>query len=163
MGKMSRDKGNAFERRIARDILKAFPGYGPKDCYRTPLSGGHPFADSGDLCISPRLQEKFPFVVECKHYRNWSMKQVLPPTGEMLSWVAQAKRAAAKLNRPWLLVLRGNNTAIYTMADAHELQDTRFAESRIARAQKCWHLVLHGPAHEEYVILLWKDFLESIQ
>jgi hypothetical protein len=117
MGKLSRQKGNAFERKVAKMILSTFPQFGPPDCYRTPLSGGHPSADSGDLLTSNALQRKFPYVVECKHVRGWNLQWLMPPTKEILRWIEQASQACERIRartggrrRPWLLVMRGNFT-----------------------------------------------------
>jgi len=125
MGKLSRNKGNTFERKVAKMILAVVPGrFTTKDCYRTPLSGGHPIADSGDLVISERLQKKFPYVTECKHYRNWSAAELLPPSLRVQQWVEQARKAAEQTSslrhiRPWLLIMRGNFTQEYCVFGWH--------------------------------------------
>lgn len=117
MSRKSRDKGSAFERLVAAMVLEAIPGFTKKDCYRTPLSGGHPVADSGDLVVSERLQKKFPFVVECKHVKDWNLQWLWPPNSAVRSWITQAQAAAKRMGtrRPWLLVMRGNNTPVYCL------------------------------------------------
>jgi hypothetical protein len=159
---MGRNKGKAFERRIAKDILKAFPNFRPKDCYRTPMSGGHPFADSGDLCVSPSLQKLFPFVCECKHYRSFSLRDLLPPTKQFQSWIGQARGAAAKMHRPWLLIVRGNNTPIYAVAGAgfkpvRQLADGNREGTTVLHHS--WWMTLAGPTGRCYLISRWPDFL----
>ena len=163
MTMMGRNKGKAFERHIAKDILKAFPSFTPRDCYRTPMSGGHPFADSGDLCISPDLQKLFPFVVECKHYRNFRFQDVLPPTKQFITWVFQARTAAAQMDRPWLLVVRGNNTPVYVLAGAETCREVRELQGYLREGTTCihhsWWMTLTGPPGRCYLVARWPDFL----
>jgi hypothetical protein len=159
---MGRNKGKAFERRIAKDILKAFPNFRPKDCYRTPMSGGHPFADSGDLCVSPALQKLFPFVCECKHYRSFSLRDLLPPTKQFSSWIWQARGAAVKMDRPWLLIVRGNNTPIYAIVGMEHMRARALAkvlQEGTTVLHHSWWMTLTGPPGRHYLVARWPDFL----
>lgn len=131
MGKTSRTKGANFERLISRMIIEAVGAredkvFGKQDCYRTPLSGGHPLADAGDLVISEALWRHFPYVVECKHVKSWNPAALLPPvTAQVCTWIRQAKAALRRVQERnparkegrWLLVMRGNNTAILTLTE----------------------------------------------
>lgn len=118
MGRTSKAKGSSFERLVAKLVLEAFPDMTAKDCYRTPLSGGHPTADAGDLVLSERLRKLFPYSVECKHTKDWSLHQIMPLREGVRKWVQQTVKAAEKNGLYPLLVMRGNNTAIYAMVDA---------------------------------------------
>ena len=115
-----RAKGSAFERQVAKDVIQAFAKYGitVKDAYRTPLSGGHFAAsrtDPGDLVISPKLAEYFPFSVECKSCAklDWALLFNCPPTSHWTKWMAQCMKAAG--SKPALVVFKGNRTPIFAM------------------------------------------------
>lgn len=117
MAKHSRNKGNAFERKVAKLIADAC-GLSAKDCYRTPLSGGHQFAGAADLRFSKRLIRIAPFCVECKHYKTFKLHQMLTPTALIRSWHRQVLRAVKRTKRQWMPVLfiRGNGGPIYASA-----------------------------------------------
>src|ERR1700733_13147777 len=100
-----RRKGSAFERKVAGLIVEAFSGYGitAKDCYRTPLSGGHIHAnktDPGDLVLSARLRAFFCYSTECKSYKKLDWHKLLssPVSGEWVNWWQQACRAAGNVS-----------------------------------------------------------------
>ena len=95
-----RQKGNSFEREIAKAVAYAFRHFHvtSKDVYRTPASGGHKYAkksDPGDLVISKRLRELFPFSVECKSYRKIDLFKLFDPieehpkSSQFKNWLAQ--------------------------------------------------------------------------
>jgi hypothetical protein len=104
-------KGATFERLVADLIRKAFK-LTKKDVYRTPLSGGHPYADPADLVMSPAARRVFPFSVECKHRKTWKLT-LDKETAEVRTWKQQATRAAQRSKLTPLLVIRGNATDIY--------------------------------------------------
>lgn len=114
-------KGHGFENAVAKMVAAAFTPFGIKreDCYRTPLSGGHPFAgkkDPGDLQMSPQLVELFPYCVECKFYKKIFLHGLLFPPKTWLKawnfskWLKQVCKAAKHTKRIPLLVIKGNNT-----------------------------------------------------
>lgn len=106
-----RVKGAQFELAISKALVEAAgEPYTRKDCYRTPLSGGHPFGDLGDLTISPEFRLVFPFVVECKHYKRWDPSVLFAPRKNELDWGRQVVDAArkSKTGRIPLLVMHGN-------------------------------------------------------
>jgi hypothetical protein len=108
----SNRKGSSFERLVAKIIAKHF-GVSPKECYRTPLSGGHPYAESSDLVLSPELLKKFPMVVECKHTKAWKIEHLFKPTKLMESWASQVLRATSEVTgREPVIIFRGNRTPI---------------------------------------------------
>jgi hypothetical protein len=106
-----RQKGNSFERDVAKTIVRIFQkaGYNitDEDVYRTPSSGGHRYAkkeDPGDLVISPRLLKLFPCSVECKDQKALELYRFFIPFSlHKSSWpehqfLAQTV-AAAKLKK----------------------------------------------------------------
>lgn len=113
MGRRSKTKGSSFERLVAKRICAAFD-VSARECYRTPMSGGHKFAGKADLIIGPKLRKRFPFVVECKHTKIWQPGDMLFPTKHELSWVAQVLTASSRSKGRWpLLVMRGNHTKVF--------------------------------------------------
>lgn len=124
-----RRKGSTFERTVAKLIVDAFAhkGVTNKDCYRTPLSGGHVHAsgyDPGDLVMSSKLKKLFgvplgtgkrkPFSVECKHYKKIDLFKLFQEqvTGEIPGWWDQAEFAAAASGAVPLLLMKQNNSQI---------------------------------------------------
>jgi len=116
-------KGSAFERLVAKQIVKTFRHYGIKqhECWRSVLSGGHVMS-SGDLAMSDRLLELFPYSVECKfrkriYWERFLIKRDLRMSSwEEWKWVEQAKEGALKREglHP-ILVLKENHGPIYVM------------------------------------------------
>lgn len=115
-----REKGNGFERKIAKVIWQAFTKFKitSEDCYRTPASGGHRFAkkvDPGDLTLSPRLRTLFPFSVECKFYQSLDWGAMLTDRdGTFGKWWDQCKAACTDDTHP-LLVFKENRGDVYCM------------------------------------------------
>lgn len=107
-----RNKGNGFERQVAKLVVTAFDcmGVAKKDCYRTPGSGGHKYAskvDPGDLVISKRLRKYFPFHVECKFYRRVELWPL---------FTSIDKQKKAHKFKGWLAqTVRGNNGKLQPM------------------------------------------------
>ncbi len=130
MGRInSRAKGASFENLLAKMIREAF-SLEKEDCYRTPLSGGHQAYSKeypGDLLISDRLFERFPFVVEAKHRRTYTPSSFLDPNKEQRAWLAHllvdlAKSPHGKAAYP-LLVCRGQRTQIFCAMPLRALRD----------------------------------------
>ena len=124
MGKTSRTKGAKFERKVAKLIIATANNVlkldhhaklGSKDCYRTPMSGGHPHAGASDLVLSKRLRKSFPFCVECKHTKGWKPVQMFKLLGNVKSWIDQVSHAVSRdrhLRYP-MLIVSGNATPIF--------------------------------------------------
>jgi len=112
-------KGSEFERKIAKEIIKAFrkrfKDLRQNDCWRSVLSGGHQMS-AGDLEMSDRLLGLFPYTVECKFYKkvNWWHFLLVPgnksykKTWQEWKWVRQAVHAQRAKTVP-ILVVHGNN------------------------------------------------------
>lgn len=117
-----RAKGSSFERKVASMIVCTFEEFGitKKDCYRTPLSGGHVHAsgkDPGDLCISPKLRKYFNYCVECKSYRNLDWPKLLSnkiDKGHWTKWWRQVTKSAGTKKQP-LLVFQQNRSDVFVM------------------------------------------------
>lgn len=114
-----RAKGSSFERKVAKEVVTAFARFGitSKDCYRTPMSGGHIFAkqsDPGDLVISDRLRKYFPMHVEAKHWRRIELWPLWEPEIKQLDawkfkgWLKQVTDASRGTPLRPLLVFKGN-------------------------------------------------------
>lgn len=149
MGKHSRNKGNAFERKVAADICKA-AGVLREECYRRPLSGGHPIAGPSDLVLSNALLKRFPFSVEAKHHKGWTLDETFKMSARVRSWLKQTEDAAVKSRLRPLLVMRGNFTvtACAFLDDAPE-------ESRQSA-----FLCLPRDGKPAWVVCEWSSFLE---
>lgn len=152
MSRRSQNKGAGFERLVVKAILKAFPEFGPEDCYRRPKSGGHPFAGKGDLIISPRLLKRFPYGVECKHHNHWKPGNFFQPTAEERGWLRQAQEAAEGRTTP-LLVVRGNYTDVFCAVP------TTRAPSAVVNRIPALHFVIRG---QPWVQLWFQDFLAEV-
>ena len=111
-------KGSGFERQIAKDVVKAFKRFGitQRECWRSINSGGHVIA-AGDLEMSDRLMELFPYVVECKFRKKIRWQNfMLSGNNEEKCWLRQASQAAKKLkNMTPILVMKENFGPIYVM------------------------------------------------
>lgn len=117
-----RGKGSSFERYIAGRVVSAFKKFGikKKDCYRTPMSGGHRQAsksDPGDLVLSKRLRELFPYSVECKFYKEINLWQFMQAEKKrdkswpVTKWLEQTCTACGKKKKVFpLLVFRQNRS-----------------------------------------------------
>lgn len=117
-----RNKGSAFERKVAKLIIATFANKGitKQDCYRTPGSGGHRFAsktDPGDLVLSPKLRKLFDYCVECKSYKTvpWGRLLSSGNNGIFDDWWKQTCKAAKTTKAPPLLVFKHNGSEPYVM------------------------------------------------
>lgn len=130
-------KGNAFERRVANILSEKFAPYTgiEKSVRRNPDSGSFfggqnierkdvydtEWAVYGDL-MCPR---NFNFSIECKNYKK-------PPTFTALlkqeikewdEWIAQARQDAAASEKQMLLIIKYNNTEIFTITEPDTIEE----------------------------------------
>jgi hypothetical protein len=161
--KSKREKGNGFERLVARMVLDACNKGGflldRKECFRTPLSGGHPFADRGDLQIGPQLRKVFPFVVECKHQKIWNPGAMFRARENEANWLRQVKRATKETKIEGLvplLVCQGNLTGTYCAAP---WDDLRRALPATAGAMP---RMLFRFEKRIWGLIFWEDFLTAL-
>ena len=149
----SRGKGSSFERKVAAMVATAFR-VSKRDIYRTPLSGGHPFADKGDLTISPELRKRFGFCVECKHNRTWTPECLFRLRAQERSWIEQVVKASLKGDAVPLLVMRGNRTQIYCAFRGHSLGKRQF----LLAARGIPHMYFH----QSWVMMRFDAFLKLV-
>src|SRR6266576_584379 len=120
-----KSKGSAFQRKIAKEIVKAYRHFGitQKDCWRSTLSGGHSRA-AGDLEISERLEKIFPFCLEMKHRKKIRYENfLLDKKSEEKSWITQTLDGARKARGTYpVLVMRANNCPIYALVGRGEFE-----------------------------------------
>jgi hypothetical protein len=177
----SRAKGSGFERQVAKLVVGAFrkAGYkvSSKDCYRTPLSGGHRFSrqtDPGDLMMTRRMQALFPFVVECKFHKKFSLYRFLVAVRKRKSswhefkFIAQAHQQA-RHHAP-LLVAKGNNTPIFALLplgldnavpeDRKAYSDLWKHEPRISIPRAVVDMSLGIQPFQTWSLILFEDFLQ---
>lgn len=140
-------KGSAFERKIAKEIVKAYAKFGitQKDCWRSTLSGGHD-RSAGDLEISERLAKIFPFCLEMKHRKKIRFENfLLTKKSEEGSWIKQTLDGAAKAKGTIpVLVMRANNCPIYALVGRPSRGNVRVV---LENEERQWRM------------MLWKDFL----
>ena len=143
-------KGSEFERKIAKEIVKAFKCFGitQRDCWRSTLSGGHS-RSAGDLELSQRLEELFPFCLEMKHRKKIRFENFLleKSNKEERRWLVQTLEGAAKIKEMTpVLVMRANNCPIYALVgNRSEVHDD---------GPEIW---IDG---EMWKLLPWKKFLK---
>ena len=115
----SRQKGATFERQVAKAIAEWW-GCAVR---RTPLSGGWGAAvTAGDTILLPpekddpdfetkfRRYRDWPFSVECKHHKDFTIDALFrsPEKSPLGKFIAQCKKAAKKEKRVPLLVAKKN-------------------------------------------------------
>lgn len=89
-GRMAKNKGSATELRVAKMIATAI-GVPYEECRRTPNSGA--LIERGDLRLSDRALERFPWFVEVKAREAWDFHQlfsVKPKPGQLHPWEPEA-------------------------------------------------------------------------
>jgi hypothetical protein len=148
-------KGSEFERKIAKEIIKAFRKAGwrhldQNDCWRSVMSGGHDMS-YGDLRLSPEMLQLFPFAIECKHRRKIHLENIF--MGEMVEerkWITQAcEGTKGKHFLTPVLVMRGNFGRILALVGPlSEVQDNDRAEIYFQEANGPWQM------------MLWSQFLK---
>ena len=88
----SKQKGNAWENKIAKEIRAMFipPSFDAKTAHslvhRTPMSGGH--VEKGDLIVKPPIWKFFPWFIECRNRQSWSFKNIMekPDDSIIMKW-----------------------------------------------------------------------------
>ena len=103
----SRDKGNRFERDVAKTLSK-WTGY---KFGRTPGSGAFSTRSkdpnlAGDVYAYE--YPEFPFIVECKSYKDYNLIDLLLNINNFPHWIAQAEREAKAANKKVMLVIKKN-------------------------------------------------------
>lgn len=151
-GKKSRDKGQRYERKIA----KIFSEWAGMDMLRTPLSGGwaRGRADvTGDI-VPGDANRQFPFSIECKKNESWTWEQVHHQIGPVLnSWWQQTVDECAPGKIP-LLIFSRNRYDDYVLFSSDHMP---------------WHVFLAALRYplfiwnDPYAIMRLSDFLVAVQ
>ena len=79
------------------------------------MSGADKYFDQGDLIVSEKLRETFPFCVECKHRKNFRLEHVFMKTVDFLDYHRQVLDACAREGnkRTPMVVIRGQGGLIF--------------------------------------------------
>jgi len=122
MPKYSKQKGKAFERRVANILETAFN----EKFIRVPNSGAYTGGKNqkirndlpdrlknqvvGDIICPP----EFPYVIECKYYKDGIKPFSLFKSNSklLLNWLGQVKSDAKFANKHYLLIFKFNRTPI---------------------------------------------------
>jgi len=143
MGKASRDKGAAFERRICKILGEA---YGV-ELRRTPLSGGwaqHYDDVAGDVVA---VKGEFPYCVECKNQEGWKLESLLTEKHAWFdAWWAQLIKACPADKEP-LLVFSKNFTPIFVAMRDSDITQSFYPDNT------------YMYTHDNLVIMLLEDFI----
>lgn len=158
-----RSKGSSFERQVAKMVVTAFADFGVKkrDCYRTPLSGGHIHAkhlDPGDLVISKKLKKFFPFHVECKFYRRvelwplWLPIDKHKPAWKFKKWLDQTLKACGPSKRHYpMLIWKENLGPVFCM-----VQEVVPLVLKIRCKHRTWY------KGEKWFVMRFEDLLDVL-
>ncbi len=96
--KTQRGKGGDFERFLMNRI-RAVMGFTKEQCYRTPMSGGHyALRTASDLTFTADVQERWPWVVEAKHWKQFRAGNFLALTAKEDGCFKQAMDATERAN-----------------------------------------------------------------
>jgi hypothetical protein len=159
IGRRSKNKGSTFENVISKTVCQYFEAE-REECYRTPLSGGHPFGDTGDLVIGTKLFKQFPFVVECKAYQDWKPGVMFSPNVREMGWLNQVSRASAQSPRQGLplLVIKGNFAGIFAClreGDGLKL----FPKLSMLGNRLYFRREMPKGGFQRWMMIPWEDFL----
>ena len=143
----SRRKGKSFERQIVKLFRESF-GLKPEECFRTPNSGGHPYAartDPGDIQFCPEFRDWFNFHVECKNHRGTRLEQFFQTENARCGinrWLDQATCGPKHL-RPMLVFQTGRGTAGIYCAVREAPAALRILQpyAVFEHERKCWTLL----------------------
>ena len=134
-----KQKGNAFKRKIANMLSERFEDYTgiEKAFRRNPDSGsffGGTNIDRKDIYdtewaiygdrICPR---NFNFTIECKHYKKAPLldRIIKQDVKDWDEWIGQAKQDAEACSKRFIIVLKYNNTEIFTITRRNEVDGRR--------------------------------------
>jgi len=131
MGKRSKEKGAAFERRICKILGDA---YGI-ELRRTPLSGGwaqHYDDVAGDVVA---VKGTFPYCVECKKEEGWKLESLLTDSHAWFdAWWMQTVNACPSGQVP-LLIFSRNYMPVFAASNCEDLlSDLRYGNIDVSYA-----------------------------
>ena len=117
-GKMAKNKGSAFERKIAKSLQDWWNGdkteedEGYYQFQRTPLSGGSQLAEgwglAGDIVTN---DPGFPFHIECKKQEGWSFSALMSEGGAagFIKWWQQSAEESKITKKEPVVIFSKNN------------------------------------------------------
>lgn len=158
----SKAKGNAFERLVSKtlgevlfDDKEAFlrsPGSGALATIRKYTGGASTDVDiSGDIMQVKYLdQYVFPYSIECKHWKEFKMEDLLLESSKSTAWKAWAQccRDAARVGRYPMLIFRANHKGIFVCQDEGNRNATdseRWSHVTLTEKQILTHQLLISP------------------
>lgn len=127
----SKQKGNTFERKIAKSLSERFAAKtGLTDAFRRNIDSGSFFGKTNQTRIETHGTENacfgdlmapsgFVFSIECKHYKtppsfNAIMKQDYKQLDE---WISQSKQDALNAGKRWLIIIKFNSVEEFVVLD----------------------------------------------
>lgn len=114
---LSKDKGNRFERQVAK-VLTNLTGV---EWQRVPMSGAFATVKGtkdnrfkGDIFTE---NKKFSnIVIECKSTKERITIDEIPnPSGRIMNWINQTKEESQGMD--WILIFKGNNGRIFFLTE----------------------------------------------
>jgi hypothetical protein len=150
MANYNKNKGKAYERKVAKDLCKVFdlsftrtPNSGAyvggMNAFRTEtLSESQILLTEGDIIVPDEMRN---MKIECKTRKNFSFHALFTHNKELESWIAQAKSA----EKVWLLIFKINNCGEYICFD-----------QRLFENFKINNFLVYG----DVIIVPYKDFFE---
>jgi hypothetical protein len=146
--------GKDFEREVVRDIREAFHflGITYKDCFRTPMSGGHHALPGVDIQMSPIIFELFPFAIECKSTKKFHCGAMMKPRADEQAWAQQALKSAKDIpGSVPLLVMKDKRIGVFAALPL------RFHQGHAGMNPSAFmQFTLCG---QEWIMFHWKEWL----
>lgn len=167
MGKRSLNKGQQFERAVAKRLSE----WSGIELTRTPMSGAWVGSEVDIWPVNP--EEWFPLAVECKKEESWTFEQLMLGTGPFLGWWAQAEQQAFQWRqrtghwREPFLVFSRNRLPMFvavsdTLYDACEVWNAvdGWRWTSLLRVRAVWRTLL-GPEVECVNVVTLEEFLRN--
>jgi len=153
MGKTSRNKGNAFERKIVKMFSDAYD----VKLRRTPLSGGWAQDYSGAagdvVCVEDGAE--FPYCIECKCSEGWRLESLFTDNHAWFdNWWQQMLDECPEGKVPLLVFSRNRTPTFVALRWAHTLSNCTIG---CGFDTNYLSLSIDGI---EVIIILLEDFLE---
>lgn len=162
-----KNKGNAFERKVS-SLLDIWWKVPKGTFWRSKISGGS--NEPGD--ITPRILSvnnkplNWPFVVECKHYKDIKFLQLLNTSnlkngGLIRGWWKQLTDDYLKYNKPSnvlyrLLIFKGNHTPILVAFCPYDFEGDKNLIKRSLRIQEIF--LYKSALFFPIAICTWENF-----
>lgn len=123
MATASKQKGNAFERKIAKTFSDKFSErFNGKESFRRSVTSGASFGGSNSINAETMLEEhqidigdimtprQFKFTIECKHYKTpVSINGLFSNDKKLDEWIEQSVLQAKLAKKDFLLIIKWND------------------------------------------------------